>query len=79
MCIGAQVGGKMSILNYLHRVKKSSCDQLLDPSGQFNTEGKVPSSAIASANIAIQAVLAGKSEATINSSSVPNLEGLIYI
>ena len=65
----------MSILNYFQRVKKYSRDQLPDPNGPLNTEGKVPSSAIASANIAVQAVLVEKSEATTDSSSVPKSRG----
>ena len=52
----------MFILKYFQTVKKSSRDQLPDPNGPLNTEGKVPSSAINSANIAVQAVLAESSE-----------------
>ena len=61
----------MSILKYFQTVKKSSRDQLPDPNGPLNTEGKVPSSAINSANIAVQAVLVEspkKSEATTDCS-----------
>ena len=65
----------MSMLNYFQQVKKFSRDQLPDPNGPLNTEGKVPSSAIASANIAVQAVLVEKSEATTDSSPVPKSRG----
>ena len=68
----------MSILKYFHPVKKSCRDQLPDPHGPLNIDGKVPSSAIASANIAVQAVLAGasdKSDATTDSSSGSNSRG----
>ena len=70
--------GKMSILNYFQRVKKSR-DQLPDPNGPLNTEGKVLSSAIASANIAIQAFLAESFEkpehSTTDSSSCSKSRG----
>ena len=38
-------------MSILKPVKKSHRDQLPDPDGPLNTDGKVPSSAIASANI----------------------------
>ena len=72
--------GKMSILNFFQRVKKSR-DQLPDPNGPLNTEGKVPSSAIASANIAstVQAFLAESFEkskhTTTDSSSCSKSRG----
>ena len=68
----------MSILKYFHPVKKSCHDQLPDPHGPLNIDGKVPSSAIASVNIAVQAVLAeasDKSDATTDSSSGSNSRG----
>ena len=52
----------MSILKYFQPVKKSCRDQLLDPNKLLNTEGKVPSSVIASASTAVQAVLAESSK-----------------
>ena len=53
----------MSILKYFHPVKKSRRDQLPDPHGPLNIDGKVPSSAIASANIA-EACMDSKSGVT---------------
>ena len=75
-----ELGGERCpcILKYFHPVKKSHLDQLPDPHGPLNIDGKVPSSAIASANIAVQAVLAGasnKSDATTDSSSGSNSRG----
>ena len=61
----------MSILKYFQPInKKSPRDQLPDPNGPLNTDRKVPSSAIASANIAVQAVLESSetSEAASDSS-----------
>ena len=66
------------ILKYFRPVKNQSPrEQLPDPHGLLNTDGRVPSSAIASANIAVQAVLAEtseKSDAT-DSSSATKLRG----
>ena len=57
-------------MKYFRPVKKS-CEQLPDPHGPLNTDGKVLSSAIASANIAAQTVLTEASDKsdTANSSS----------
>ena len=49
------------ILKYFWPIKKS-CEQLPDPQGPLNTDRKVPSSAITSANIAVQAVLVEASD-----------------
>lgn len=60
------------ILKYFRPVEKPPREQLPDPHGPLNTDGKVPSSAIASANIAVRAVQA---EASDKSSAGTNSRG----
>ena len=65
------------ILKYFQLVKKSPCEQLPDPHGPLNTDGKVLSSATASINTAVQFV---QMEASDKSDTVlARDEDIIYI
>ena len=71
------------ILKYFRPVKNQSPrEQLPDPHGLLNTDGRVLSSAIASANIAVQAVLAetsDKSDATDSSSDAKSRGNYLHL
>ena len=58
------------ILKYFWLIKKSR-EQLPDPQGSLNTDRKVPSSGITSANIAVKAVLAEASDKADTTHSSP--------